>query len=105
MSRTVRLVVSAVLGAALFTAQAIDGQTSPPPADKNATGDKPSAFTGLAQAPEANLFVGASSTSIPIDVPPGRKILTPKLALSYNSSGGPSPYAGADPATQPKTLR
>lgn len=50
------------------------------------------AFTGLAQAPEANLFVGAATTSIQIQVPPGRKELTPKLALAYNSSGGPSPY-------------
>ena len=56
------------------------------------TGDGSTAFTGLAQAPEANLFVGASTTSIPIEVPPGRKNLTPKLALTYSSSGGPSPY-------------
>ena len=29
-----------------------------------------SAFTGLAQAPEANLFLGAATTSVPITVPP-----------------------------------
>lgn len=56
------------------------------------TGDGSTAFTGLAQAPEAKLFVGAATTSIPIEVPPGRKDLTPKLALTYSSGGGPSPY-------------
>ena len=54
--------------------------------------DNPAPFTGLANTPEANLFVGGSTTSIPIEVPPGRKSLTPKLALTYSSSGGPSPY-------------
>ena len=92
MSRAAHLVASAGFGVALLAAPIVYGQTSPPPADKNTTGDKPSAFTGLAQAPEANLFVGASSTAIPIDVPPGRKNLTPTLALSYTSSAGPSPY-------------
>ncbi|MFN8628237.1 MAG: toxin TcdB middle/N-terminal domain-containing protein [Candidatus Binatia bacterium] len=92
MSRGAHVVGSIALAAGLLAATAIHGQSSPPPADKNATGDKPSAFTGLAQAPDANLFAGASSTSIPIDVPPGRKNLTPKLALTYSSSGGPSPY-------------
>ncbi len=56
------------------------------------TGDGSTPFTGLAQAPEANLFVGAATTSIPIEVPPGRKNLTPKLALTYNSNAGPGPY-------------
>ena len=56
------------------------------------TGDGSTPFTGLAQAPEANLFVGAATTSIPIEVSPGRKNLTPKLALVYTSNGGPSPY-------------
>ncbi len=56
------------------------------------TGDGSNAFTGLAQAPEANLFAGASTTTIPIEVSPGRKNLTPKLSLTYTSGGGPGPY-------------
>jgi hypothetical protein len=54
----------------------------------NRSGDGSSPFAGLAQAPEANLFTGALSTSIAIDVPPGRKNATPKLALEYASSAG-----------------
>ncbi|HYD46731.1 MAG TPA: toxin TcdB middle/N-terminal domain-containing protein, partial [Terriglobales bacterium] len=53
---------------------------------------RPQPFSGLARAPEANLFVGASTTSIPIDVPNSRHGLAPKLALTYASGGGPSPY-------------
>jgi hypothetical protein len=56
------------------------------------TGEGSTLFTGLAQTPEANLFTGALGTRIPIDVPPGRKNVTPKLALVYSSAGGPSPY-------------
>jgi hypothetical protein len=56
------------------------------------TGDGSTPFTGLAQAPEANLFVGASTTSIPIEVPKGRGKITPKITLVYNSGAGPSPY-------------
>jgi RHS repeat-associated protein len=63
-----------------------------PRAPGSNTGDGSGPFTGLAQAPEANLFVGAASTSIPIELPPGRKGMTPRLALTYNSSAGPSPY-------------
>ena len=50
----------------------------PARAPGSSTGDGSSVFTGLAQAPEANLFVGAATTTIPIDVPPGHKNLTPK---------------------------
>jgi len=56
------------------------------------SGEGSTAFTGLAQTPEANLFTGASGTSMAIEVPPGRKNVTPKLVLQYSSSGGPSPY-------------
>lgn len=56
------------------------------------TGDGSTPFTGLAQAPEASLFVGAATVSVPIDVPPGRGGLTPNLTLTYSSAGGQSPY-------------
>lgn len=56
------------------------------------SGEGSTAFTGLAQAPEANLFTGSLGTAIPIAVPPGRKNATPALALQYSSSGGPSVY-------------
>lgn len=56
------------------------------------TGDGSTSFTGLANAPEANLFIGAATVSVPFEVPPARGI-TPKLALSYSSaSGAHSPY-------------
>jgi RHS repeat-associated protein len=63
-----------------------------PRAPGSNTGDGSTPFTGLAQAPEANLFAGSSTTEIPIVVPPGRRNLTPRLALAYSSGGGPSPY-------------
>ena len=56
------------------------------------TGDAAATFTGLASAPETNLFTGAAQTSIPIVVPPGRLGLAPVLALAYSSSVGASPY-------------
>jgi len=56
------------------------------------TGEGTTPFTGLAQAPEANLFTGALNTSVMIEVPPGRGGMTPQLALQYSSGGGPSPF-------------
>jgi RHS repeat-associated protein len=53
------------------------------------SGEGSTAFTGLAQAPEANLFTGALDTAVPIEVPPGRRGMTPQLALRYSSSAGP----------------
>lgn len=56
------------------------------------TGDGSTPFTGLAKAPEANMFVGSAITEIPIAVPPGRGGIEPKLRLIYSSQAGPSPY-------------
>jgi RHS repeat-associated protein len=55
-------------------------------------GEGATPYSGLAQAPEANLYTGALTTRIPIAVPPGRKNMTPTLALEYSSADGPSPY-------------
>jgi Salmonella virulence plasmid 65kDa B protein len=74
----------------LCSASIANADTGTSLGDRNGEGS--TQFTGLAQAPEANLFTGALSTSIPIEVPPGRKGMTPELALRYSSSGGPSPY-------------
>lgn len=62
------------------------------PAGGGNTGDGSNAFTGVGSAPEASLFVGAATMSIPFEVPPGRKTITPRLGLSYSSGAGFSPY-------------
>jgi RHS repeat-associated protein len=84
------LLAGLAIGAAMVACRAVHAEGSK--AQGANTGDGSTPFTGLAQAPEANLFVGSSTTSIPIEVPAGRKMLTPKLALTYNSGGGPSPF-------------
>jgi len=92
-----------VLTVALFFAGPLNAQVSQ--GNGSQTGDGSTTFTGLAQAPEANLFAGTAGTSIPIQVPPGRKNLTPQLALGYNSNGGPSPYGyGWDLPLPPEPL-
>lgn len=61
--------ICVAVGVALLAGAAVSAQQNdalPPPHPQNQ-----SAFTGLAQAPEANLFVGAATTSISIEVPPG----------------------------------
>src|SRR5262245_907097 len=74
----------------LLIAAAAHADTTTSLGDHSGEGSTP--FTGLAQAPEANLFTGALGTAIPIEVPPGRRNMTPQLALRYTSSAGPSPF-------------
>ena len=80
----------AALGLALnFVAGASLGETS------SAIGDGASSASPLAAvgaAPEANLFSGAMSTSVPIVTPPGRANATPSLSLSYSSASGDGPF-------------
>ena len=87
---TARLLLALVLvlHAPAGTAWAADDA----PIGRGKTGDGSTAFTGLGSAPEANLFHGAATMSVPIQVPPGRGPITPRLALSYSSSGRMSPY-------------
>lgn len=80
----------AILLACVGLAAAARADTNTSLGDRTGEGSNP--FTGLAKAPEANLFTGALSTSIAIEVPPGRKNATPKLALEYSSSAGPSTF-------------
>jgi len=46
---------------------------------------------GLQQAAEANLYTGAFTVSVPIEIPPGRSQVTPDLRLRYLSSDGDGP--------------
>ena len=88
--RLLRLLLAAALSSApllIGTDPAWAQQPQDPPRDA-----KSPTFTGLASAPEANLFAGGATTSIPIEVPPGRGKITPRLALGYSSGAGPSPY-------------
>jgi RHS repeat-associated protein len=55
-------------------------------------GEGSTAFTGLAQAPEANLFTGSLTTGIPLELPLGRGGMTPQLTLQYSSGAGPGAF-------------
>lgn len=86
-----RAVVRLIVWALAFAGSSVAySDTTTSLGDRSGEGSTP--FTGLSQAPEANLFTGAATTRIPIAVPPGRKNMTPQLMLSYSSSNGPSPY-------------
>ena len=64
---------------------------SPGGARGSDTGDAFKPFAGLAEPASANVFRGAASVRIPIDVPPGKPNAVPELALQYNSATGSSP--------------
>ena len=84
----INLVSIAALCAATVTATQADTTTT----SGERSGEGSTSFTGLAQSPEANLFTGSLTTSVPIKVPPGRKGMTPKLSLQYSSSAGASTF-------------
>ncbi len=83
---------SVVLIIALVLLRAVGGQADTGSSLGDRGGEGSTAFTGIAQAPEANLFTGALTTAIPIEVPPGRGSLTPQLALRYAGGAGAGPF-------------
>jgi RHS repeat-associated protein len=83
------LIILGLLVAPLLLSRAT-ADTASTVGDQGAEGS--TAFTGLSQAPEANLFSGSMSMSVPILIPPGRPNATPDLKLVYTSSGTPSAY-------------
>ncbi len=85
-----RNVVALLLGGVLVSATIVAADTTTSIGDRS--GEGATAFSGLAGSPEANLFTGALTTDIQIKVPPGRKGMTPRLALRYASTGSASPF-------------
>ncbi|MEZ4331994.1 MAG: toxin TcdB middle/N-terminal domain-containing protein [Myxococcota bacterium] len=57
-------------------------------AGEGAGGGEHDVFAALRAEASANLFTGAAALSIPILLPPGRKLATPELALRYSSQSG-----------------
>ena len=49
-------------------------------------------FTGLAEPIRVDPLYGTAATSIPIEIPPGRKGMAPSLRLAYSSTGKNSPF-------------
>src|SRR5207245_11365868 len=52
------------------------------------TSDPDYALTGVGGSMQPDLFTGTTSTSIPIEVPPGRHGIQPALSLQYWSGNG-----------------
>ncbi len=88
--RAIRRAHLGIAAALCLLASAVAADTGTTLGDRSGEGATP--FTGLAQSPEANLFTGALTTQIAIRVPPGRKNMTPQIALRYSSAGGPSSF-------------
>lgn len=84
MNATMRWLVSRAVTLLALACYVPDVLAMAPASGAN-TGDGSTLFTGLANAPEANLFVGAATIAVPIVVPASRGI-TPKLNLAYNSA-------------------
>ncbi|MAG29655.1 MAG: hypothetical protein CL908_02030 [Deltaproteobacteria bacterium] len=63
----------------------------PARAMQGAGGGESNPFAGASTDASASFFSGVASVSVPILIPPGRKLTTPKLALGYSSQGGMSP--------------
>jgi len=82
----------AAMAAALLFAHTTFAQPTPGAAPGSQTGDGGGGYTGIASAPQANLFTGAAEAAIPIEAPPGRLGQSPALSLTYSSSSGPGPY-------------
>ena len=79
LSRSSRLMAAV----AVFSSLAV---LSAPVLAKETGEDRP--VKTLGGAVHADPFTGAATTSIPIEVPPGRNGMQPSLALTYNSAAG-----------------
>jgi Salmonella virulence plasmid 65kDa B protein len=100
-----RLSIAALAAALLLVAHARAPGQATGTGDGSKTGDGSTPFTGLGQAPEANLYLGSAVTSIPFLLPPGRGSMTPQLSLNYTSYGGPSPYGHGWDLSLPRLQR
>ena len=108
MKRRLRLLVLSVLASTVIGGKLARGQgfwagpTQPavPPAfdpaaavsvltNTEAGGNGPAAsLTGLATPIEVDPLFGTATASIPVELPPNRKGMTPDLTIRYSSNGG-----------------